>query len=58
MHCTSCSLSIDGEIEDLPGVTDVHTNYAKAETKVEFNSEKVSVEKIKGVIEKLGYTIK
>lgn len=57
MHCTSCSLSIDGEIEDLPGVIDVHTNYARAETKVEFNNSKVSIEKIKKVIEKLGYTI-
>ena len=33
MHCTSCSLSIDGELEDLPGVISASTSYAKSITR-------------------------
>ncbi|MFZ5438017.1 MAG: heavy-metal-associated domain-containing protein [Patescibacteria group bacterium] len=57
MHCTSCSMSIDGELEDLTGVNSATTSYAKAETKVEYDSEKVNLEKIKKTIEALGYKV-
>ncbi len=54
MHCTSCAMNIDGELEDL-GVKDVKTNYAKRETQVEFDEKKLQLEKIVESIEKLGY---
>lgn len=56
MHCTSCSMNIDGELEDTPGVIVASTNYAKSESVVEFDSSLVSEEKIKTVIASLGYT--
>lgn len=56
MHCVSCSMNIDGELEDLPGVTSAETSYAAGKSVVIFDSQKVSSEKIKSVIESLGYT--
>lgn len=57
MHCVSCSLSIDGELEDTPGVHNSNTNYAKAETKIVFDPQQVSVNTLKQIIEKLGYEV-
>ena len=56
MHCTSCAFNIDGELEDTDGVEEANTNYAKAETEVKFDPEKVSVDKIIKLIKTVGYT--
>jgi len=56
MHCTSCAMNIDGELEDTEGVKESNTNYAKQETEVEFDEKKVSEEKIAKVIKSVGYT--
>ena len=38
MHCISCAMTIDGDLEDfVKGVKASNTNYAKAETEVEFD---------------------
>ncbi len=29
MHCTSCAMNIDGELEDTEGIKEAKTNYAK-----------------------------
>lgn len=29
MHCTSCAMTIDEELEDLPGVKRAKTSYAR-----------------------------
>lgn len=55
MHCTSCAMCIDMDLEDLPGVCNCKTSYAKAETEVEYDPEKVDAEKIKESIKKSGY---
>ena len=55
MHCTSCSMNIDFDIEDLEGIKSAKTNYAKQESEVEFDEEKVKVEDIIKTIEKTGY---
>lgn len=57
MHCTSCSLNIDGELEDTEGVLSAHTSYAKGVTTVKYQPEKVTLQKITKTIEKLGYTV-
>lgn len=56
MHCTSCALSIDMELEDLEGVKSSNTSYAKQVVEVEVD-EGVSREKIIETIKKLGYTL-
>jgi len=55
MHCTSCAMSIDGDLEDTKGVKKAQTNYAKGTTEVEFDPEQVSVERLCRVIGKTGY---
>jgi Cu+-exporting ATPase len=56
MHCTSCAFNIDGELEDTDGIKEASTNFAKAQTEVEFDPEKVSVDKIIKLIKTVGYT--
>lgn len=56
MHCSSCSLSIDMDIEDLEGVKESKTNYAKSETEVEFDKDKITPQMIMELIKKTGYT--
>ncbi|CAN5170290.1 hypothetical protein BH11PAT1_BH11PAT1_5160 [soil metagenome] len=53
MHCTSCAMNIDGELEDTEGVKEAKTNYAKQQTEVTFDSEKISVDKIVSIIRKI-----
>lgn len=55
MHCTSCAMSIDFDLEDLDGVKKAHTHYAKQETEVEFDEEKLQSKKIIDKIKKTGY---
>jgi len=56
MHCTSCAMSIDGELEDMDGVKCASTSYAKQETEVEYDEKKLSEKKIVEIIEKAGYS--
>lgn len=57
MHCTSCSLNIDGELEDLEGVISASTSYPKSTCEVEFDPTKISQEDIASTIKKLGYKV-
>ncbi len=57
LHCTSCSLTIDNELEDLPGVISAQTSYAKATSKVEYDPHQVSPQTIINTISQLGYTV-
>lgn len=57
MHCSSCSLLIDGELEDEPGVVSARTNYVQGSTQVTFDPQLVSEEKLQAIITKLGYTV-
>ena len=56
MHCTSCAMNIDGELEDTEGVKCASTSYAKQETEVEFDEKKIDEKKIKEIIHQVGYT--
>ena len=53
MHCTSCAMNIDGELEDTEGVKEAKTNYAKQQTEVTFDPDKVSIEKMISIIRKI-----
>ena len=56
MHCVSCAMSIDGELEDTDGVRSASTNYSKEECEVEFDEKKVKIEKLFKAIRKTGYS--
>ena len=56
MHCSSCAMNIDFDIEDLDGIKTCKTSYAKQETEVEFDERKIDVSKILEQIKKTGYS--
>lgn len=56
MHCASCAMNIDGELEDTNKIVSVNTNYAKAQAVVEFDPSLISEQAIKDIILKVGYT--
>ena len=58
MHCSSCALTIDMDLEDLEGVIKSQTSYAKAELEVEFNPQIVTDAKIIETVKISGYTAK
>lgn len=56
MHCASCTLIIDMDLDDLDGVKSSKTSYAKMETNIEFDPAKVTDDLILQTIKKSGYT--
>ena len=56
MHCASCAMNIDGELEDMKGVKESNTSYVKMITKVSYDEELVTDKKIIDSITKIGYT--
>jgi P-type Cu+ transporter len=58
MHCTSCAMTIDGDLEDTGKIKSVRTNYAKAQTEVEFDPKDITEEEIIQIIKKSGYSVK
>jgi copper chaperone CopZ len=55
MHCSSCAMSIDFDLEDVEGVEKAQTSYAKQVTEVIYDEGKVSVKKIIESVEQTGY---
>ncbi|MDA1316616.1 MAG: heavy-metal-associated domain-containing protein [bacterium] len=55
MHCNSCAMLIDLDLEDLVGIKSVKTNYTKQITEVEFEPHKVTEDQIIEQIKKTGY---
>ena len=57
LHCVSCSLNIDGALEDTTGVLSATTSYAKQETKINYDPKRVELSALRTIIEKLGYKV-
>jgi P-type Cu+ transporter len=55
MYCTACALNIDFDLEDLEGVKAAKTNYAKQESEIEFDEDKIKLQQITDQIQKTGY---
>lgn len=55
MHCTSCAMLIDGDLEDLEGVKSAETSFHKQECEVEIEAGKVEVDKLIETVKKTGY---
>lgn len=57
LHCTSCAVNIDLSLEELPGVINSTTNYAKSLASISYEEEKIEPKTILAEIEKLGYQV-
>lgn len=55
MHCSSCAMMIEGELEDI-GVT-AKCSFAAQIVEVEFDNQKISDGDIAKAIQKAGYKI-
>lgn len=55
MHCSSCAMLIDGDLEDLQGVVSAKTSYHKQECEVDLDLKKVKTSEIIETIRKTGY---
>jgi copper chaperone CopZ len=55
MHCSSCAMNIDMDLDDLEGVQKASTSYAKQVSEVEYDEEVVKVEAIVKSIKNTGY---
>ena len=57
MHCNSCAMNIDFDLEDLEGVKTAKTNYAKQESEVEYDEDQIQLKQIVEQVEKTGYQV-
>jgi Cd2+/Zn2+-exporting ATPase len=55
MHCTMCSLTIDGVLEDLAGVAEANTSYAHGRTEITYDPAAVTEEHLLDVLRRAGY---
>ena len=57
MHSTHCEGVIKNALKDVQGVADLDVSFAKAKAVVEYDSDKIDENKIKGLIEDAGYQV-
>lgn len=55
MHCSSCAVNIEGEINKLPGVTHSAVNFATEKAHVEYDESKVGLHDLHEATRKAGY---
>ena len=57
MHCRSCSMLVDMTVGELEGVESVETDYVSGDTKVAYDTERVSTDDIVAAIRSAGYDV-
>lgn len=55
MHCTSCAMTIDWEVEEVAGVKESKTSYADALTTVSYDPAIATAEAIADAIARAGF---
>lgn len=55
MHCASCAVSIENNLNKEKGVHSVNVNLATEKANLEFDSKVISLQEIQKIIKKLGY---
>lgn len=55
LHCSSCVMNIEMELEDIAGVKKAEGSYARSEVKVKFDEKEVAPQKFIEAIKELGY---
>lgn len=57
MHCASCAMNIDDELEELEGIVEAKTSYRKQRTEVVFDETRTGLDTIHKTIRGLGYDV-
>lgn len=55
MHCTACSNRLEKVLNNLDGVESAIVNFENKNANIKFNENFISIEKIKEVIEDIGF---
>lgn len=55
MHCASCAMNIDFDLEDADGIQSSQTSYAKQVCEVVYDTGKINLEKIVEIIKTSGF---
>jgi copper chaperone CopZ len=55
MHCQSCSMLVQMELEDVAGVVNAASDFRTGMTEVEYNPDEVTVEELVAAVERAGY---
>jgi copper chaperone CopZ len=55
MHCGSCAMSIDWELEDMDGVVEARTSFATCVTSVTLDPQRASDDAILAAIARAGF---
>jgi len=57
MHCAMCSMTIDGVLEDIPGVREASTSFVHGRAEVVFDPDEVSLDELVAAIRAAGYDV-
>ncbi|MDD4110776.1 MAG: heavy-metal-associated domain-containing protein [Clostridia bacterium] len=57
MHCVSCETLVKDELDETTGVMNTQISYKENTVIVTFDETKITVEKIKSIIENEGYKV-
>jgi len=57
MSCASCAQSIEKALKNTKGVMEANVNFATEKATISFDPERVSLEKLKEVVESIGYQV-
>ncbi len=57
MTCTLCSISIESSLNSIEGIQNVSVSYASEKAVLNYDKDKVSIDYIKSIIEKLGFSV-
>ncbi|MBI4268325.1 copper-translocating P-type ATPase [Candidatus Uhrbacteria bacterium] len=55
MHCASCAAIIERRVKKLPGISEIHVNFAAEKARAVFDGSAVSEQQIIDAIKKAGY---
>ncbi len=55
MHCQSCNQNLENSLSKIKGVQDVKANFQDSMVRLEFDENKVELEKIRATIRKIGF---
>jgi copper chaperone CopZ len=56
MHCVGCAMTVDGVLEDLPGVKSASTSYAQQIANIEYDESRIGEDELVEAVLKAGYT--
>ncbi|MCQ3972069.1 MAG: heavy metal translocating P-type ATPase [Anaerolineae bacterium] len=57
LTCTTCVTTVERSLREVPGVEQVHVNFAQGKAHVAYNPEQTEVSSLVGAVKKVGYDV-